>query len=247
MPNQSNRSPGADRGNGTPAKAQTGRPRGIGRPRKYSTPLIEARRRRILDETKKLIGEVGSDGFTLRELGQRADVSVTTIYNIFGDKEGVIAHALREFHAGIKLNLPGQGSNLAAYCRTICDTTAVVLENRTYALALADLYFSRSLSATLFDVIRMMPLQVFVHWLWMAEREGLLNGLVSPRDAEMTFANMEWASVKDWGAGRISDDRLAEVRQRSFLVVVKAMAIPSVGEIADSLLADLSTGNTANA
>jgi len=226
--------------------AETVRPRAAAQPRKYSTPLIAERRKRILDETKKLIGEAGIDGFTLRELGQRAGVSVTTVYNIFGDKEGVVAHALREFHAGIKLNLPSQGANLAGYCRTICDTTEVVLENRAYALALADLYFSRSLSPTLFEVIRSMPLQVFVHWLWMAERDGLLTGVIRPADAETAFANLEWASVKDWGAGRIADAELAEVRQRSFLVIVKAMATRPIAEAADNLLAALSSpaGNT---
>ena len=220
---------------GTPA----GRPRAAAQPRKYSTPLIAERRKRILDETKKLIGEVGIDGFTLRELGQRAGVSVTTVYNTFGDKEGVIAHALREFHAGIKLNLPSHGANLAGYCRTICDTTDVVIENRAYALALADLYFSRSLTPTLFDVIRSMPLQVFLHWLWMAERDGLLNGLISSADAEAAFANLEWSCVKDWGAGRITDESLAHVRQRSFLIMVKAVATRAIADTADALLETL--------
>lgn len=207
--------------------------------RRYASQSIADRRQRILDETKKLIGEVGLDGFTLRDLGRQAGVSVTTIYNIFGDKEGVIAHALREFHAGIKLNLPASGANIAGYCRTIADTTDVVVANRAYALALAELYFSRSLVRPLYAVIKGMPLQVFSHWLWTAERDGLLIGGVDPQTIETSFANLEWASIKDWGAGRVTDDQLSATRQRSFVLSVLAISKEELRTNALALLAEL--------
>ncbi|WP_197277271.1 TetR/AcrR family transcriptional regulator [Sphingomonas profundi] len=206
--------------------------------RRYASPLIAERRQRILDETKRLIGEVGLEGFTLRDLGERAGVSVTTVYNIFGDKEGVIAHALREFHAGIRLVLPASGANLAGFCRAIADTTAIVIENRSYSLALADLYFSRSLAPGLYAVIRGMPLQILSHWLWTAARDDLLRD-TDTAAVETGFANLEWASIKDWGAGRIADGDLAAVRQRSFLTIALAAARPPLREAADGMLAAL--------
>lgn len=225
-----------------PSGVEVQRSGGVGATsRRYASQSIADRRQRILDETKKLIGEVGLDGFTLRDLGQRAGVSVTTIYNIFGDKEGVIAHALRQFHAGIRLNLPAGGGNLAGFCRAIADTTEIVIENRTYALALAELYFSRSLVQPLYAVIKAMPLQVFSHWLWVAERDGLLNGAVARDDAETSFANLEWASIKDWGAGRVTDAQLAAIRQRSFLFVVLAASNVELRTNALTLLAELSS------
>jgi AcrR family transcriptional regulator len=207
--------------------------------RRYASQSITDRRQRILDETKKLIGEVGLDGFTLRDLGRSAGVSVTTIYNIFGDKEGVIAHALREFHAGIKLNLPANGANISGYCRTIADTTEVVIANRAYALALAELYFSRSLVQPLYAVIKGMPLQVFSHWLWTAERDGLLLDGIDPQKIETSFANLEWASIKDWGAGRVTDDQLSATRQRSFVLTVLAVSKETLRTDALALLAEL--------
>lgn len=208
-------------------------------PRRYDSPLIAERRKRILAEAKNLIGECGMEGFTVRDLGRRAGVSVTTVYNIFGDKEGVIAHALREFHAGIRLSLPTRAANLAGFCRAIVETTEIVIENRAYAHALADLYFSRSLAPTLFGVIRGMPLQVFSHWLWAAEREALLNGHLSQAQAETAFANLEWASIKDWAAHRIDDAELVRTRQRSFLAMVMPVALRPLRDEAAALLETL--------
>ena len=79
---------------------------------------------------------------------------MTTIYNIFGEKDAVIAHALREFYAGIKLNLPGDCVQIKGYLNAITYMTEIVIENRASARALADLYFSRSLVPANFDVIR---------------------------------------------------------------------------------------------
>lgn len=193
-------------------------------PARYSSQLIAARRQRILEETKRLIGEHGIEGFKLRDLGQRAGVSVTTIYNIFGDKEGVISHALREFHLGIKLNLPNCGVHIEGFLQAIAHTTHIVIENRAYALALADLYFSRSLAPPVYDVIRSMPLQIFNHFYSLAARDGLLLDGMEQDVAATSFVNMEWASIKDWGAGRLADQDLPAARQRSFLLTVMSIA-----------------------
>lgn len=206
-------------------------------PRRYASATIAQRRKRILEATLQLIGEMGADGFTLRDLGRRAEVSVTTIYNIFGDKEGVIGHALREFHAGIKLSFPARASDLKGFLETIASTTEVVLANKAYALALGDLYFSRSLTPKLFDVIRGMPLAVFEQWLWLAERESLLEGPLK-NEVTRTFANLEWGSVKDWGAGRIADSELSQVRQHSFLIAVMTVASEPVVRAARDLLTE---------
>lgn len=66
------------------------------RPRRgrYISDSILARRRRMLEVAKAMIAEGGSEGFTIRELGRRAKVSVTTIYAAYGEKEGLIAAAI---------------------------------------------------------------------------------------------------------------------------------------------------------
>ncbi len=50
----------------------------------------ERTRRDVLDATGLLIAELGVDGLTMRKLAERAGVAVATLYNQFGDRDGVL-------------------------------------------------------------------------------------------------------------------------------------------------------------
>lgn len=50
----------------------------------------ERTRRDVLDATGALIAETGVDGLTMRKLAERAGVAVATLYNQFGDRDGVL-------------------------------------------------------------------------------------------------------------------------------------------------------------
>jgi AcrR family transcriptional regulator len=52
--------------------------------------------RRILDAARRLVDSGGLDELTMRRLAQQADVSVRTIYNLFGDKGGVVEALVRD-------------------------------------------------------------------------------------------------------------------------------------------------------
>lgn len=54
------------------------------------------RRRCVLDVARQLIAEVGLDGMTMRQLAERSGVSYSTVYNIYGNKETVVASAVAE-------------------------------------------------------------------------------------------------------------------------------------------------------
>jgi AcrR family transcriptional regulator len=50
----------------------------------------ERTRQHVLDATGALVAEAGLDGLTMRKLAERAGVAVATLYNQFGDREGVL-------------------------------------------------------------------------------------------------------------------------------------------------------------
>lgn len=50
----------------------------------------EQTRRDVIEATGVLIAESGVDGLTMRKLAERAGVAVATLYNQFGDRDGVI-------------------------------------------------------------------------------------------------------------------------------------------------------------
>lgn len=50
----------------------------------------ERTRRDVLDAAGSLIADDGVDGLTMRKLAERAGVAVATLYNQFGDRDGVL-------------------------------------------------------------------------------------------------------------------------------------------------------------
>jgi AcrR family transcriptional regulator len=59
--------------------------------RRYTSPAITERRKRIVDTAHRLLGEGGVTALTIRRLGVEAGVAQRTIYRLFGDKDGVIS------------------------------------------------------------------------------------------------------------------------------------------------------------
>src|SRR5262245_33997697 len=54
------------------------------------------RRVRILTAARQQLAKHGYDGLTMRDLAQAARVSVPTLYNLFGGKDGILAAAMSE-------------------------------------------------------------------------------------------------------------------------------------------------------
>src|SRR5438094_204527 len=67
------------------------------KPQTYSSPAIRARRRRILEETRRMIAEDGLLNFNMNELCKRAGVAKRTLYNAFQTREQLIAIAIAEY------------------------------------------------------------------------------------------------------------------------------------------------------
>jgi AcrR family transcriptional regulator len=147
---------------------------------RYVSESILGRRRRMLEVAKAMIAEGGSAGFTIRELGRRAKVSVTTIYATYGDKEGLIAAAIQDYYDGLPLARARQTTSLPALLATTNLAREAILANKPYARQYAALYFSGTLDPRIYKVIQetatasagQMP------WLQKIMRDGdLLPGL----------------------------------------------------------------------
>ncbi len=56
------------------------------------------RRERILNAAREMLIDGGPDAVSMRDLAVAADVSVPTLYNLFGSKNGILAAAMQELH-----------------------------------------------------------------------------------------------------------------------------------------------------
>ena len=66
---------------------------------KARTPRQEARQDRILAVAREVIAQHGYDGLTMRDLANAADVSPTTLYNLYANKDALVLAAVADLLA----------------------------------------------------------------------------------------------------------------------------------------------------
>lgn len=179
----------------------------------------------MLEVAKAMIAEGGSEGFTIRELGRRAKVSVTTIYATYGDKEGLIAAAIQDYYDGLPVARARQTTSLPALLAATELARDAILGNKPYARHYADLYFSGTLDPRIYKVIQetatasagQMP------WLQKIMRDGDLVPGLDMAYIVTLLANQRLMVLHDWAQGRIKDEDLATATKMAFLVMARGL------------------------
>ena len=64
---------------------------------KSLTPRQEERRHRILMAARQMVADYGYEGTVMSEVAERAEVSPTTLYNLYNTKDELLLEALRDF------------------------------------------------------------------------------------------------------------------------------------------------------
>ncbi|MDB5480817.1 MAG: regulatory protein TetR [Caulobacteraceae bacterium] len=192
---------------------------------RYISDSILERRRRMLEVAKAMIAEGGSAGFTIRELGRRAKVSVTTIYATYGDKEGLIAAAIQDYYDGLPVARARQTTSLPGLLAATDLARDAILGNKPYARQYAELYFSGTLDARIYKVIQetatasagQMP------WLQKIMRDGdLIPGLELGYIVTL-LANQRLMVLHDWAQGRVKDEDLSTATKMAFLIMMRGL------------------------
>ncbi len=195
--------------------------------RRYDSPIMADRRRRILAEAQAIIDELGVEGFTIRELSRRAGVAQRTLYNQFGSKEDILASAIHDHFAGLldALPPPPAPSDFEGHLRRIDALVDRTVELRRYATAMVGVFFSPTVDRRLYDTLRWISGGGSVSWVPEAVRSDVLARL-SAADVERLstlLVNTGYANVTDWAAGRIS---AAEMKLRfkiNFLTCIQPL------------------------
>jgi AcrR family transcriptional regulator len=86
-------------------------------PRKYSMDIrseaAALRRRRLIDATVEVLGEVGADRLTMDMVAERADAATRTVYNYFPTRQDLLsavqAELLHAFRDTLQLEIPDTG------------------------------------------------------------------------------------------------------------------------------------------
>jgi hypothetical protein len=109
--------------------------------------------------------------------------------------------------------------------REIDAAARIILDNRAYSRAVAQLYFSPTADDRIYRTIREIAVVTFLPWLEMARERGETVPGVPIEALTATLANDRWAVIFDWARGRVPDEWLARTMKTSFLVAATGATI----------------------
>lgn len=196
---------------------------------RYSSPLMQERRRRILAEARALLAEAGEAGFNIRELSRRASVSSRTLYHAFGAREGILAHAISEHIEALRQEWTATplGSDLDSVLGEYDAVACEIGRNSAYNSVLIALYFSPAPIEAALESIRSLPADRVARWLDAAPKGALLPGLDRTRIIEQ-HVNGELTAYHRWAVGRIALGNLADELRISFLTTLLSITTGAV-------------------
>ena len=214
------------------------------RPLLYFSPMIIARRRRLLKEARHMIAEDGIHGFSIRKLCQRAGVAQRTLYNAFQNKDRLIAFAIREafdeFQAYVRV-----GTDPGSLHGLVSRTIAINRRNfrvRNYTKAVCAIYFAPTTPRDVWQTLQDMSLQANTEWL--QRRRDDIHAWIDLDHFAHSMANVQYATINDWCLGRLSDEEyLPRLAENMLLLIIGAVHGPLADEAAQYLEAIKRTGD----
>lgn len=205
----------------------------------YSSESMARRRTRVLEETRKLIAEAGYDGVTMRLLAERSDVASATLYNIYGNKETLVATAVAELFEEQMAHPNAEG--VSGLDGTLARTRWIAGEIKRmpeYTRAMVTVYFSGSAENLVRDLLRRITTDAHRKLLESLRRKGGLLPWVDIELLASATANHQYAAVHDWAIGKVPTDRLADRQVYELLLALSGVTTGEIGEDVRARLAE---------
>jgi AcrR family transcriptional regulator len=206
------------------ARTMTRVPSATQRRSSYSSALMAQRRSRVLQEARNLIAEAGYDGVTMRLLAERSEVASATLYNIYGNKETLVASAVSElFEQQLEKSSHAAGVGLEGALHRIEWIADEILRMPEYTRAMVTVYFSTTADSTVRDLLRSMTAENYKRMLERFRDAGELLPWVDSDLIAYEIANQEYAGVHNWAIGRVPSEQLAARQKYTLLLTLGAI------------------------
>ncbi len=181
------------------------------RKRRLSTRVVE-RRERIIQTVRTLIAKRGIEPVGMRDLAEECGVAVTTLYNQFGSREGVIGAALHAVFRDHFVPLAERTQNLSPAqqidARITAATQAILGELREYSRSTMSFYFSPTPHPLLRSELHDFVVVDFRHVVEDIERRGDLEPWVDIPSFTDDIVTQHYSLVMKWVQGYIRDQDL---------------------------------------
>lgn len=175
----------------------------------YAAPSVLERREHIVNTTRQMIGELGIEGITMRNLAQRSGVAVATLYNQFGSREDIIADALRQDFEGRYEPFPetmGPSERLEA--RITAAAKAISGPMRDYTRSVMFFYFHYNPNSDLRSTIHDYVMADISRIVQVIEQRGELQPWVNARTFADDVVTQLYALAAKWTQGYMGDRQL---------------------------------------
>ncbi|BAV63659.1 TetR/AcrR family transcriptional regulator [Sphingobium cloacae] len=180
------------------------------RPQTYSSPAIIERRRRILEETRKVIAEQGIAALSMNEIGQRAGVAKRTLYNAFQTRERMIAAAIQEYFDDFvsRISYSSEPGTLQHNLERMISVVQRNRKIRNYIRAIMSLYFSSDVDHDIWAAMHSPAMHHNRQWISALEAKRHLQPWVKVDSLVDDIVRFEYATINDWAQDRIPDDEI---------------------------------------
>lgn len=183
-------------------------------PKKAAPELKDAHLGRILETTKRLLGEIGAEQMTIRGLAAESKVAPATLYNRFGGKDklislAVIDHYERNVRTGF-LKHEGSGSPLENFCYGLKLLAKTCQENPAFARTVVSMYFKVGNHV---EMPKAMYGALYDTWLLLLQdmrSQGSLRDWVSLEALSAELCERTFAVVLKWAKDEIPDKTLLD-------------------------------------
>jgi AcrR family transcriptional regulator len=190
--------------------------------RTYDSPRQQARRERILEVARQEIGRLGCDAVSVEHLASHAEVSIKTLYNIFGSKDELVLHAVQSLYLEVHDHARQIGAregveSLIAACEASAD---LVRTNPNYVDAMARAFFRLGEESNLFLLLAGAPREEIEADLRLSLQAGELQPDVDIDELIELFNAHQWGLVLAWSKGLISNSAFPKQALRSQLATL---------------------------
>lgn len=189
---------------------------------------IQKRRRKILDTALQIVVEEGPEGVKIRELAKRAGFSVTTLYNLFGNKDDILVALLENALDEVSplLEAKRETDPFSAIQAIMVGPVKFLTDNsRILRPILAMLYYKPERRAAPYAMVLLTGIIDSLSGLVeAAQKEGSLLQTLSPHLLAAEIFYSYRIAMEDWYCLEINDEALSARVKTGVLFLLLSVA-----------------------
>jgi AcrR family transcriptional regulator len=206
--------------------------------RVYASPRQEERQRRILQVARREISAIGYDAITMQHLAQASEVSVKTLYNLYGSKDELLIAAvdglLQDLEQATQRQDVASGvPYLLAFYAALSDQ---VVNTPHYAEVMAKALFQADSEHRLTRILLGDSIRRVTEQLEIASDKGELVPQVDITALARVFSAHQWGIILVWSKGLLP---LEEFRSQSVHSRLMTLAPLCTSPLREQLFAQL--------